>query len=57
MSNIEDNLKFLKEMIFLQKGESKAVKDSLATASREYEGLFPQAQEFINNSNDQGKIN
>lgn len=39
-SYIDDNLKFLKEMIFKEKVESAHVKEDLYSVSREYEGLF-----------------
>ena len=39
-NDIDDNLKFLKEMIFKEKVENAAIKDQLMTVSNEYDGLF-----------------
>lgn len=42
-SYIDDNLKFLKEMIFKEKVESAQVKEGLFQSSHNFEGLFMQA--------------
>jgi hypothetical protein len=42
-SIIDDNLKFLKEMIFKEKVESSHVKENLTVASQEFDALFLQA--------------